>query len=387
MFTEIIQKIDLNDISLDAKANGLFLKSIFHERYEINEMGEKGACIEKEQYYCLNNFVLLVNETIGQLSVIKLQNSQGQNPVVNYRIEFKKSNRKEYNWCIIKLSGQKGAQLKLTFKTDLEYRIISLFTSSGGGPGIAKKYFRFYEEFDENGNWTRMRETIGEKTHLVERKLNYYKKEFFKDNPPTEIRKYLTGLPYPKLYKPLGVGKGIKGYYWVEGNMIENQPPYTIDFLEIQPELFRRKYVTILTKDGSIVEEENVECVFVEDPADVSQWSSAWLITNQEEEVYPILLSTPSVKLPNLEAYYEMFYYPWFFYLIKPYLLDYRTKKVEEYESICRFWVEMERLEPERYLCERGSAFCLVSNRKEEIDRFIKDCPRDIEYKRGFHKF
>lgn len=180
MFAQILHHIEDKDLALDATANGLLLKSVQIKRFEVKADGEIGDCIEKEFRKYLNGELHSSSIFPGEDKVIE---ALSQEDVSKNKFNYQKYGRKTSRWCKVEFSTLENdlppgilseGYTRLVFKLDQEDRLQSLAQVSGNKENIPAVYLRFYEAFDEHGNWTQMRETIEQETFMVNRKIQYF---------------------------------------------------------------------------------------------------------------------------------------------------------------------------------------------------------------------
>ena len=180
IFTQVIHKIEDIDAANDAAANGLFLKSVRISRYEIKENGEIGTCIEQMIRKYLNGKLHRISRLSEDGSLISSQQKVDFSKLsINYQTYSEQSSK----WCKVEFSTHESdlpagiltdGYTKLIFKLDQGRRIIALSQVSGDKTVVPQVYFRFYEYFDDQGNWIQMRESIDQDIFVVKREIEYY---------------------------------------------------------------------------------------------------------------------------------------------------------------------------------------------------------------------
>ncbi len=302
------------------------------------------------------------------------------------KLEIDLRQTKKGRRSLVKMRKDAGAvETKLMFALDEDNDITSLKSIMTFGDHWPKRYVCFYEGKEDKELVKRMRETIDDKIYLTIVEVEYYKEKYWTDEAPNAIEEYLGSRLFPPFYKPQRWENKVKQYYWIEGRIKEEGYGYNMDFRSVLPSLFIGRYVYSLQIEGA--RQEKITKHYITAIEDLHPSSNAWLVAGTELDDPIDDFSVPSIELPSQEAYYELFYSPWFEYLSAPDSYSDRKIQEEKYAAKCRFWEQMQRLAPDYYVYEGDVIFSLVSKDESLIEQFLKNCSYEIEYRRGIHTF
>lgn len=175
VFDYILLKIREKDLMEDARRRQRHLQFIHQKRYYLKELDQLGECCQRiKAFYFIDDKIREV-EYLEKNKVVTsyLSDDYKLHPLPRAtKLEFKFTKKGKKKYCLVHLRSFIKEE-KLIFKLDEDYRLIAL-KKAFPQHSWPHTYICFFEEYDENGNWLSVRETINEQTYLTKRTIAYY---------------------------------------------------------------------------------------------------------------------------------------------------------------------------------------------------------------------